>query len=193
MSSTPYFLSNPCSGAVVRWPALIQAWLPVFLFACVFVVESTSYLGANHTSQPLHNFLHSFLGASVDHNWAYTHHLLRKAGHFAGYGTLSLICFRGLRLTLGSAAGWARRDLAGHALAIGAAFLVASADEFHQTFLPNRTGTFSDVLLDTAGATAFQLLLFMAVRLQGRVSWNRWQLKSKRSMHLLQSAILPSL
>lgn len=193
MPSAPYFLTDPYAGASIRRSVLLQAWLPVFLFLFIFAAESTSYLGSNHTSQPLHNFLHSFLGASMDRNWGFTHHVLRKMGHFAGYGTLSLVCFRGLRLTFCYNVNWLRRSTAAHALAVLVTILVASADEIHQTFLPNRTGSFSDVLLDAAGASAFQLLLFIALRLQGRVSWNRWQLKSKLSMRPLQSAILPSL
>ena len=193
MSSTPYFLTNPYAGASIRRSVLLQAWLPVFLFSLVFAVESTSFLGSNHTSQPLHNFLRSFLGASIDRNWGFTHHVLRKIGHFTGYGTLSLVCFRGFRLTLYNTVYWLCRSLAAHVLAVLITILVASADEIHQTFLPNRTGSFSDVLLDTAGAATFQILLFMAIGLRGRVSWNRWLLKSKRSMLPLQSAILPSL
>jgi VanZ family protein len=42
---------------------------------------------------------------------------------------------------------------------------VASADEFHQTFLPNRTGLASDVLLDCTGAIALQLLVYLCMRL----------------------------
>ncbi len=198
MTSTPYFLTNPYAGAPIRRSVLLQAWLPVFLFSLVFAAESTSYLGSNHTSQPLHNLLHSFLGASflgasIDRNWGFTHHVLRKIGHFTGYGMLSLVCFRGFRLTLCNTASWLRRSLAAHALAVLVTIVVASADEIHQTFLPNRTGSFSDVLLDTAGAVGFQLVLLMAIGLGGRVSWNRWLLKSKRSMRPLQSAILPGL
>ena len=55
------------------------------------------------------------------------------------------------------------RRLRAHGLAILATFLVASADEFHQSFLPNRTGQFSDVLLDTCGAAVLGLLLFLAM------------------------------
>ena len=193
MSSAPYFLTNPYAGATIRRSALLQAWLPVFLFSLVFAVESTSYLGSNHTSQPLHNLLHSLLGASIDRNWGFTHHVLRKIGHFTGYGTLSLVCYRGFRLTLCNTVSRLRHSLAAHALAIAVTFLVASVDEIHQTFLPNRTGSFSDVLLDTAGAAVFQILLLMAIRLRGRVSWNRWLPNLKNSTQPLQSAILPSL
>jgi VanZ family protein len=48
-------------------------------------------------------------------------------------------------------------------------FLVASADEFHQSFLPNRTGQFRDVLLDSCGALVLGLLLFLVMgAIEGR-------------------------
>jgi VanZ family protein len=42
--------------------------------------------------------------------------------------------------------------------------LVASLDEWHQTFLPSRTGTIHDVFLDSAAALAAQILLFFCYR-----------------------------
>ena len=41
---------------------------------------------------------------------------------------------------------------------------MASADEYHQTFLPNRTGSPWDVLLDCCGAVALGLALFLAMQ-----------------------------
>jgi VanZ family protein len=43
--------------------------------------------------------------------------------------------------------------------------MTASADEFHQTFLPNRTGSPWDVLLDCCGALALQLLVYVFMRI----------------------------
>jgi VanZ family protein len=43
--------------------------------------------------------------------------------------------------------------------------VVASCDEWHQTFLPNRTGTPWDVLLDCTGAIALQLIVYVSMRI----------------------------
>lgn len=64
---------------------------------------------------------------------------VRKLGHFGGYAVLGALAAR--------AAG-----RPGAALAIG--LLYAAADEWHQTFVPGRSGQLSDVLLDTAGTAA---------------------------------------
>ena len=42
--------------------------------------------------------------------------------------------------------------------------LVASADEWHQTFLPNRTRSPWDVLLDCCGAIAMELVVYIFMR-----------------------------
>ena len=41
--------------------------------------------------------------------------------------------------------------------------LIASSDELHQAFLPDRTGMFSDVLLDCSGALVMLSLLVAAL------------------------------
>ncbi len=49
-------------------------------------------------------------------------------------------------------------------LALLGTALIASADEFHQTFLPNRTGMASDVLLDCCGVITLQLMVYVFMR-----------------------------
>jgi VanZ family protein len=86
---------------------------------------------------------------------------LRKSGHFAGYGTLGLLWLRAWLRTLSARVEWtlaAWRMLAA-VLGVSCIFLTASADEYHQTFIPSRTGQFSDVLLDTCGSLLFTLIV----------------------------------
>jgi VanZ family protein len=151
-----------------RKPALLRAWLPVLAFACIFAIESTAAFGADHTSMPLHTVFHGIFGSAVDGDWGDIHHILRKTGHFTGYGTFSLVCFRAFWLTLRNRTTQLPmrlgRRLACHGLAIATTFCVASADELHQSFLPNRTGIFSDVLLDTTGALLLQIVLFLVLK-----------------------------
>jgi VanZ family protein len=42
---------------------------------------------------------------------------------------------------------------------------IASCDEWHQTFLPNRTGTPWDVLLDSTGAVVLMLITYGLMRI----------------------------
>jgi VanZ family protein len=43
-------------------------------------------------------------------------------------------------------------------------FVAASLDEFHQTFVPSRTGTSRDVMLDLVGALFFQIVIALFLR-----------------------------
>jgi len=156
-----------------RLRAQLRAWLPVLGFAIVLFVESTSYLGADRTSAPLQRLAEAIFGYGVGLHWELIHHLIRKTGHFMGYGMFCLFCFRGFRIELQSATSGLARQLQAHGLAILTTFLVAGADEIHQSFLPNRCGQLGDVLLDTCGGVALGLALFLAMqategRRQGR-------------------------
>jgi len=158
-----YAPRTSASGSV-RLQAQMQTWLPVLACAAVFAVESTPYLGADRTSAPLQRVAEALFGCDACVHWDLIHHIIRKTGHFMGYGIFSLVCFRSFWITLQDAASRLLRQMKAHGLAILVTFLVASADEFHQSYLLNRTGQFSDVLLDTCGALTLGLLLFLAMR-----------------------------
>jgi VanZ family protein len=46
--------------------------------------------------------------------------------------------------------------------------LVASLDEWHQSFIPTRTGRWQDVVLDTCAGIAVQVILFAWLRKKSR-------------------------
>jgi VanZ family protein len=146
----------------------------------VFAIESTPYLGSDRTSAPLRRLAEILFGNGVDAHWVSIHHLIRKTGHFMGYGIFSLVCFRAFWITLQSVAFHLPRQLQSHGLAILATFLIASADEYHQSFLPNRTGQFSDVLLDCCGAAAMCFVLFVGMQ----ITEDRRQARAKAGCRL---------
>jgi VanZ family protein len=146
------------------WPHL-RTWLPVLACGLLFAVESTTYLGADRTSEPLRRLCEWIFGMDACVHWSAIHHAIRKAGHFMGYGIFAVLCFRGFWISFERAATQLMQQLRAYGLAIVATFLAAGADELHQSFLPNRTGQFSDVLLDTCGGAALCLLLFVAMQM----------------------------
>ena len=67
-------------------------------------------------------------------------------------------------LVISSKAGW---DMWPGPYGIGGSrkYLVASLDELHQSFMSDRTGVVSDILLDTTGAVCLILLSFLTGKL----------------------------
>ena len=143
----------------------IRAWFPVGLAVLMIAMESTEYLGADHTSGPLRWLWEHILGPVNERAWALIHHLIRKTGHFTGYGLVALTWLRAFWMSLPRL-----NFLQTALLALLGTALTASSDEFHQTFLPNRTGLASDVLLDCCGATTMLLAFYLIVRITSR----RW-------------------
>lgn len=152
-------MSNP-SGSGRGFRYWFNAWLPVLLGIAVIAIETSTDFGADHTSRPLRWIWESFFGYVPNHEWELIHHYIRKCGHFLGYGVISLAWLHAWWLTFHR---WRFFHCSWMALIFTA--LMASLDEFHQAFEPNRTGMFRDVLLDCFGALVLQLLAWLALRL----------------------------
>lgn len=68
--------------------------------------------------------------------------IVRKSAHFLEYAIFGFFTARAFKLSKKSP--WFAILLCG---------IYAATDEYHQTFVPGRSGEIADILLDTAGAT----------------------------------------
>jgi VanZ family protein len=141
-------------------------WLPAALAVLMITLESTVFMSAANTSRWLLPVWERLFGPITPHRWSIVNESIRKTGHFTGYGLVSVCFFHGFRTTLRSIEGlrglWVRSAI----FALGCTILIASADELHQGFLPNRGGSPWDVGLDTCGAIiALLIILFLMSRL----------------------------
>jgi len=137
----------------------IGAWLPVLIGIAIIATESQEFMGANHTTGPLRWVFQLIFGPIGDARWEVIHVFIRKSGHFTGYGLVGLTWLRAWWLTLPRS-----QFFYDALLALLGTGLVASCDEWHQTYLPNRHGSPWDVLLDCSGAIALQLIVYVAMR-----------------------------
>lgn len=138
---------------------LLKAWIAAVLWLIVIAIESTAWLSSHNTSRILYPLLHFLFGLDWAH-FEVWHFYIRKSGHVVGYAILSILLFRAWRET------WPRVDRAKWALrwagiAVLGTALVASLDEWHQSFIPSRTGRWQDVVLDTCAGIAAQIILFL--------------------------------
>ncbi len=137
----------------------VSAWLPVLIGLCIIAMESTEAFGSDHTSGPLRAIFQAIFGPLSDPSWGLTHHIIRKSGHFIGYGLLGLAWLRAWWMTFRNPI-----FLKAAALALLGTAMTASADEYHQSFLPNRSSSVWDVLLDCTGAIVMLLVAYLLMR-----------------------------
>ena len=84
------------------------------------------------------------------------HYFVRKAAHMTEYFLLTLSVYLPLKVYLTKRFTFPKRILLGFFITV----LFAALDEFHQTFVPGRSGNFTDVCIDSIGILAATLLLF---------------------------------
>lgn len=144
---------------------MVSAWMPVVICVLVIACESTTYLGADHTTGPLQRFFEWLLHRHFTQpQWWRLHLTIRKCGHFTGYGILSATWFRAFWMTWTLSVDPIRRRIATHGFAMLGTLLIASCDETHQLFLANRSGSIQDVAIDCAGGLLVQVIIWLIMR-----------------------------
>jgi VanZ family protein len=117
---------------------------------CFVLFASTASFSASNTSRIIRPLLIWLFPNISEASLNEIHFLIRKTAHFTEYALLALLAVRAFHTS--------RRAALGRVWWLVAFALVACVsllDEYHQSFLPSRTGTIYDSLLDmTGGATA---------------------------------------
>jgi VanZ family protein len=134
----------------------LRAWIPTLVWLGVLAVFSSDMFSAEHTGSILIRILHALFGDISDDRFQQIHFLVRKSAHFGSYGLLGAFAFFSWRATFPAPRRW---TFLWAALGLLTAFAGGSLDEFHQSFVPSRTSSFHDVMIDTAGGVFFQLAI----------------------------------
>jgi VanZ family protein len=166
MATSPAIL-NPS----LELPKIHKAWLPVFFSLAFICFTSSTLMSGYHTQFVVNDVWKALFGSWHLNDWTgVVNGEGRKIGHFFGYGAIGLVfrnawqhTLRTRAIQLGRTLLHSRLMILSALLSVGSIFLVASADELHQCFLPQRVGSFGDVLRDTSG-TVFMNLLLLAYR-----------------------------
>jgi VanZ family protein len=121
--------------------------------ALIFI-GSTDVLSAEHTSRFLVPFLR-WLDPHISFATIIAiQTLIRKVGHVTEYAILAILFWRALR----GGEGLRTRNWLVFFGAWIACALFAASDEFHQSFVPSRTASVHDVMIDICGALIGLLL-----------------------------------
>jgi VanZ family protein len=129
--------------------AALFVWLLVFTWAGVISWMSTDKFSASTTGNVLRRL------GTPEASVGEINHLVRKSAHLTEYALL------GMLLSVALVASWPRfYRQRGAVLLTLACALYALGDEAHQAFVPNRTPSPSDVVIDSLGAALGIYLLF---------------------------------
>ncbi len=125
-------------------PAIL--WIGMLLVIFYFSSRAGS---SEHSAEWLRAFLSwvapHFAAQLTETQLALLNFLFRKTGHGTGYLLLTLVGYWALRVSFGHEHAPALR------IAVIVSLLRAIVDEIHQSFVPGRTGTVMDVLIDGVG------------------------------------------
>ena len=119
-----------------------KLWLPVLAWMIFIFIGSTDLLSASHTSRFIGPFLRFFAPDVTDATIGSVQLVVRKCGHFTEYAILAALLCRAFR----------SHALRATAVAFFIAAVNAALDEFHQSFVASRTGSWWDVAIDCLGA-----------------------------------------
>ena len=145
--------------------SLLAAWMAViFLFSAQPAVESGRISGTIAYRVAAASDRIFGLELETEELEAYAERIdypLRKCAHMTEYAIMGWLGYLFL-------AGYLKSAKKTYWLALGLAAVYAATDELHQLAVPGRSGQFSDVCVDTAGAAAGLLALWACVRIGRR-------------------------
>lgn len=151
----------PERGAPVSWRQVARYWGVVAVWMLVISTLSGDPFSATNTSRYLDPILRFLFPAITPAEFALAHATIRKAAHFTEFFVLGSLLYWALRR--GRPPRWQAR----HALvALGLGALYALADEVHQAFVPTRSPSPFDSGIDTLGAAASLLVIYLRHRLR---------------------------
>jgi len=134
--------------------ARVKSWLPAIAWACLISSLSTDTFSSENTSRFFIPAMHWIFPQASAETLGLIHFAIRKSAHLTEYFIFSIFLLKGVR---GKERGWTLR-WAIWAVLIATGY--AALDEFHQSFVPSRTASPWDALLDTVGASAAQVVLW---------------------------------
>ena len=142
----------------------ISRYLPLIAWMAFISFASTGNFSAGNTSRIIGPLVLWLFPDTTPETMVAIHGVTRKIAHLAEYALLGILAARAFR-------GSPREALRNRWFLVSLALVVVYAlvDEYHQSFVPSRTGTIYDSLIDMVGGFA----ALIAVRLRDWASVHR--------------------
>ncbi len=157
------------------WRSRAWRYAPLLLWMALIFFFSTGELSASNTSRILRPLLVWLFPAISEQRILLVHLITRKAAHFTEYAILALLASRAF---ISSSHEALRRRWASVTLLL--VVLYSLSDEFHQLFVPSRSASIYDSLIDMAGGLT-ALTLYASWREKGKWKSKKEKLSRKPS------------
>ena len=129
-------------------------YLPLLIWLGFIFFASTSEFSANNTSRIVGPLVLWLFPTTSPETLAIIHGITRKVAHFTEYALLAFLAARAFRTASHS---FVRRHWFFISLVLVAVY--ALLDEYHQSFVPSRTASLVDSLIDISGGLTMLLLI----------------------------------
>jgi VanZ family protein len=124
----------------------LSRYLPLIAWLAFISFASSGSFSAGNTSRIIGPLILWLFPNTTPETLLMVHFITRKLAHFTEYAILGFLAARAFRTSPTAA-------ISGRWLLISATLIVSFAllDEYHQTFVPTRTGSIYDSFIDIAG------------------------------------------
>ena len=132
----------------------VSRYVPLVVWLLLIFVASSDTFSANNTSRIIAPLILWLFPNTSPETLAVVHFITRKIAHFSEYAILAYLAARAFRTS-------PRRAISERWFLICASLIVVYAllDEFHQSFVPSRTASVYDSLIDIAGGLTALLVI----------------------------------
>jgi len=127
--------------------ATTKHWAAVIAWITAIYCFSTDLFSGDNTSQVLAPILSALIPSITGDDLQMINLGLRKLGHLSEYFVLAVLLMRALVAEMP-----AQRRVSRLFCALILATLYAASDEWHQSFVPSRSASVVDVMIDSCGA-----------------------------------------
>lgn len=153
----------------------LRYWIPVIAWMLLIFLASGDLMSAEHTSRFLGPFLLWLIPDLAPGTLVEIHFCVRKAAHVTEYAILALLMcravFRGTKLKCTTSILFVAVSII--------CVLVATCDEFRQSFVESRGASAWDVMIDAAGAI-FGLLIYSKFAVQRSAGFPKSGIRSPK-------------
>jgi VanZ family protein len=132
----------------------LSRYVPLVVWLLLISVASSDTFSANNTSRIIAPLILWLFPNTSPETLAVVHFITRKIAHFTEYAILAYLAARAFRTS-------PRATISKRWFLICATLIVVYAliDEFHQSFVPSRTASVYDSLIDMAGGLTALLVI----------------------------------